>query len=425
LDGVGFKRISAADNDLLCDNITEVEVLEVVSQCGSSKCPGPYGFNFAFVKKYWEVIGKDIVQAIRDFQSTGFILRGCNASFITLVPKKDNPSDLNEFRPISLVGCVYKILSKILANRLKKVLPSIIDVNQSTFLSGRGLLDSILVANETVGYLKKEKKSGVIVKVDFEKAYDSVDWKFLYYMLERLGFNYKWVKWVKACMESATISVLVNGSPTEEFKPKRGFRQGDPLAPFLFLIVAEGLAGLVREAKRVGLFKGVEVGSQGAQVELSQFADDTIFFCEPSYHNVLVVKAILRSFEVVSGLRVNFHKSVVGSVGISQFDVLVFAKCLNCRQMELPFKYLGTLIGGNPRRIEFWNPVVDKIKTRLSRWRGKTYLWQVVYVLLNLLLVLYLYFIFLFFKAPIVVCNQIRRIQARFLWEWGFEGRKI
>jgi len=93
-------------------------------------------------------------------------------------------------------------------------------VNQSAFLSGRGMLDSILVANETVDYLKKEKKSGVFVKVDFEKAYDSVDWKFLYYMMGRLGFNYKWIKWIKACMELATVSILVNGSPTEEFKPK-------------------------------------------------------------------------------------------------------------------------------------------------------------------------------------------------------------
>jgi len=136
LDSVGFKSISAADNNLLCDNITDVEVLEAVSQCGSSKCPGPDGFNFAFVKKYWEVIGKDIVQAIRNFHSTGFIPRGCNATFITLIPKKDNPSNLNEFRPISLVGCVYKILSKIIANRLKKVLPNIIDVNQSASLMG-------------------------------------------------------------------------------------------------------------------------------------------------------------------------------------------------------------------------------------------------------------------------------------------------
>jgi len=112
-------------------------VFEVVSQCGSSKCPGPDGFNFFFIKSNWEIIGKDVVRAILFFQSSGYFLRGCNASFITLVPKKANPSELNEFRPISLVGCIYKILSKVLANRLRKVLPSIIDVHQSAFLGGR------------------------------------------------------------------------------------------------------------------------------------------------------------------------------------------------------------------------------------------------------------------------------------------------
>ena len=185
-----------------------------------------------------------------------------------MVPKKANPSNLNDFRLISLMGCVYKILSKILANRMKKVLPSVIDVNQSAFLGERGMMDNILVANETVAYLKKEKKSGVFVKVDFEKTYDSVDWEFLYYMLGRLGLNYKWIKWIKACTESATISVLVNGSPTEEFKPKRELRQGYPLAPFLFFVVAEGLTGLVRVARRASLFKGVEVGSLRVQGDL-------------------------------------------------------------------------------------------------------------------------------------------------------------
>jgi len=150
-------------------------------------------------------------------------------------------------------------------------------------------------------------------------------------MMERLGFSCKWIKWIKACMESATISILVNGSPTEEFKPKRSLRQGDPLAPFLFLIIVEGLTRLVREAKRASLFNGVEVGTQRVHVDLLQFADDTLFFYEPSYHNVLVVKAILRSFELVSGLKVNFHKSVIGFVGVSQLDNLVYSKCLNCR----------------------------------------------------------------------------------------------
>jgi len=226
LDGVNFSTISECENAMLCGIFTEEEVLEAVSQCGSSKCPGPDGFNFLFIKNNWEIIGKDVVKAILFFQSSGYLPRGCNASFITLVPKKANPSELNEYRPISLVGCIYKILSKVLANRLSKVLPSVIDVNQFAFLEGRGLLDNVLVANETVDFLKREKKSGVLVKVDFGKAYNSVNWKFLYYMLDRLGFSPIWIKWIKACLESASVSVLVNGSPTEEFKPKRGLRHG-------------------------------------------------------------------------------------------------------------------------------------------------------------------------------------------------------
>jgi len=322
---------------------------------------------------------------------------------------------LNEFRPISLVGCVHKILYKILTNRLKNLLSSVIDTNQSAFLGGRGMLDSILVANEIVDFLKKEKRSGVLAKVDFEKAYDSVKWNFLYYMLGRLGFNSKWIKWIKACMESTTISILVNGSPTDEFTPKRGIRQGDLLAPFLFLIVAEGLTGLVRAAKRVNLYKGVDVSNQGVQVDLLQFADDTLFFCNPSYHNVMVIKAILRSFELVSRLRVNFHKSMVGAVGISELDKCVYAKCLNSRHMDMPFKYLSMVIGGNPRRCEFWTPILDKIRSRLSRWKGRLLSMTGQICLIKSVISALPLFYFYFLKALVGVCNQIRCIQAKFL----------
>ena len=278
------------------------------------------------------------------------------------------------------------------------------------------MLDSVLVANEMVDYLKKEKKSEVLVKVDFKKVYDSVNWKFLYYMMGKLGFSSVWINWIKACFESASISVLVNDSSTEEFKSKRGFRQGDPLAPFLFLIVVEGFTGLMREAKNVGLFKGIEVGSQKVQVNLLQFADDTLFFSSPSYHNVLVIKAILRSFELVSGLRVNFHKSRVGAVGISELDLLVYFKCLNSRKMDLPFKYLGMSIGGNPRRHEFWNHVMKKISSRLSRWKGRLLSMAGRICLIKSVISILPLFYFSFFRAPVSVCNQIRRIQAKFLW---------
>ena len=167
-----------------------------------------------------------------------------------MVPKVRDSSKLEQYRPISLVGAMYKIIPKVLASRMKKVFPSLIDECQSAFVKGRGILDSVLMANEVVEDLRRSGRRGLCLKVDFEKAYDSVRWAFLYDMLSRMGFHNLWIAWIKGCLESAIVSVLINGSPTEEFKPTRGLRQGDPLAPFLFLVVAEGLVGIVRSARK-------------------------------------------------------------------------------------------------------------------------------------------------------------------------------
>jgi len=125
--------------------------------------------------------------------------------------------------------------------------------------------------------------------------------------------------------ELATISVLVNGSPTEEFKLRRGLRQGDPLAPFLFLIVAKGLAGLVGNASRISVLKGVKVGYKDVDVKLLQFTDDTLFFCQPKLQSILAIKVILRSFEVISSLEVNYHKSHVDTIGVTDVDTSIFS----------------------------------------------------------------------------------------------------
>lgn len=231
---------------LLMKEISDNEIEETINQYGETKSPGPDGFNFLFLKHNWKVLKNDVNNAVRWFWKEGKIPKGCNASFIAPVPKKQTPLDLDDYRPISLVDCVYKIISKILANRLKIVLPKIIDNTQSAFIKGRGLLDSILVANEIVEEYRQKKKRLAIVKVDYEKAYDSVNWDFLYHMMDRMGFYDRWINWVKECLGSSSVSVLVNGSPTNEFTPTRGLRQRDPMAPFLFLIVVEGLAGLVR-----------------------------------------------------------------------------------------------------------------------------------------------------------------------------------
>jgi len=246
LGSVEFRTLPLEVSRNMVVNFTEEEVKNAVWECGGSKSPGPDGFNFNFIKSCWEVLKADVMAAVQLFHTTGSLPKGCNASFIALIPKARDPSSLDQFRPISFVGVIYKIITKVLSSHMKNIMPFIIDECQLAFISGRGLLDNVVMANEVLEDIKRNGKSGVCFKVDFEKTYDSVRWSFLFDMLHRLGFHDKWISWVKGCLASSSVSVLVNGSPTEEFKPSRGLRQGDPMAPFLFLVVAEGLAGLVR-----------------------------------------------------------------------------------------------------------------------------------------------------------------------------------
>jgi len=279
--------------------------------------------------------------------------------------------------------------------------------------------------NEVVDDLKKRRKSGVIVKFDFEKAYDSVSWEFLFYMMGRLGFCGKWVQWIRGCLESATVSVLVNGSPTKEFKPTRGLRQGDPLAPFLFLIVAQGLVGLVKQATRKNLLSGVKIGDKKVEVNLLQFADDTLFVCESNVQNIMCIKAILRCFELSSGLKVNFRKSKIGAIGVERYEVKMYSEILHCSLMDMLFTYLGLPIGGNPARCAFWEPVLSKIRKKLSVWKGRNLSFAGRVSLIKSVINVVPLFFLSFFKAPSGVCKEIIKLQRKFLWGWGSEGRKI
>ena len=197
-----------------------------------------------------------------------------------------DPQNLNEYKFISLICYVYKIVAKLLASRLKK--PDIIDERQFVFIGGRHLLHSVLIANEVVEEAKRCQKPCLVFKVDYERTYDSVLWDFLSYMMRRLGFCPKWIHWIEGYLSSASVSILVNGSPTNEFIPQRGLRQGDPLAPLLFNIIAEGLTGLMREALDKKLFSSFLVRKNNKAVNILQYTDDTIFFGEATMQLSLI-----------------------------------------------------------------------------------------------------------------------------------------
>ena len=193
LDGITFQTITQQQNSLLVAPFSEEEVRMAVWDCGSDKSPGPDGLNFKFIKKFWQLIKPNILRFLDEFHVNSVFPRGCNASFLALIPKVADPQYLNDYRPISLIGCMYKIVAKLLAKRLKRVLPTIINEAQSAFIEGRHLLQSVLIANEVIDEAKRSTKPCCIFKVDFEKAYDSVSWDFLIYMLNRSGFNSKWI----------------------------------------------------------------------------------------------------------------------------------------------------------------------------------------------------------------------------------------
>jgi hypothetical protein len=242
----------------------------------------------------------------------------------------------------------------------------------------------------------------LLFKVDFEKAYDSVDWGYLDTVMGRMDFPPLWRKWMRECVCTATASVLVNGSPTDEFPLERGLRQGYPLSPFLFLLAAEGLGVMMRSMVEGNRFLGYRVGGQEAvTVSHLQFADDTLLLGAKSWANVRALRAVLVLFEMMSGLKVNFHKSMLAGVNISDSWLHEAASALRCKVGKIPFLYLGLPIGGDPRRLGFWNPVLARIRSRLSGWGSR--LLVVDWSFSNMSCHLCLFMLFLSSKPPHVL----------------------
>jgi len=180
---------------------------------------------------------------------------------------------------------------------------------------------------------------------------------------------------------------------------------------------------LVRQALKRNVLKGLKMGRNG--VDFCMFADDTLFLCDESFFSIFTIMMILRCFELVLGLKVNFHKSKLAGICVDRYPLNTYAKTLNCNTMRLPFKYLGIEVEGNPRKKQFWELVVNKIKARLSYWKGRFLSMEGRICLLKSVFTAIPLFYLSFFKAPNSVCNSIISIQRKFLWTWGRDNMAI
>ncbi|GJX34045.1 putative RNA-directed DNA polymerase, eukaryota, reverse transcriptase zinc-binding domain protein, partial [Tanacetum coccineum] len=417
--------LNDTDHLLLEKEVTMEEIKFAVWNCGNDKAPGPDGFTFGFIKRYWEIFSHDIMEFVIKFFDSKKMPLGSNSSFITLIPKVSNLIHVKDYRLISLINIHYKIIAKILANRLAKVVDKIISQDQSAFISGRQILDGPLMLSEMIDWYKKRKKKMLIFKVDFEKAFDSVSWNYLDFMLHKLGFGLTWRAWIKACLDSSRTSILVNGSPTSEFSVKRDLRQGDPLSPLLFITIMEGLHTSLREACNFGMIHGINIGSSNITLSHMFYADDIIITTEWNALDMDNIIRILQVFYLASGLKINIHKSNVYGVGVFDNEVLVMANNTRCSPGVFLFNYLGLPIGANMNLSVNWKTLLDKFDSRLSQWKAKLLsIGGRLTLVKSVLGSLGIYYLSIF-KVSDIVLKTLEKKRANFFWGGSHDTRKL
>ncbi|KAJ7009374.1 hypothetical protein NC653_000138 [Populus alba x Populus x berolinensis] len=312
------KPISDASKTAMLLPLTNDEIKVALFSIPDNKAPGPDGYNAFFFKKCWHIIGTDFIAATRYFFTNNSLPRCVNATRVALVPKVENPSSMNDFRPISCCNILYKCISKIIVSRLKSVLNDIIGPAQSAFLPGRSISDAILLTQELMhnSHLSNGP-SNCALKIDLRKAFDTVSWEFILAGLTTIALPQCMINWIKICISTAHYTINMNGELHGFFKSTRGLRQGDPLSPYLFVFAMEGLGGLLRNATQNTTFKYHWQCKQNSITHLC-FADDLMLFCNADTTSVGILKSCLDKFSQLSGLNINHAKSFLYLFGVNR-----------------------------------------------------------------------------------------------------------
>ncbi|PKU62620.1 putative mitochondrial protein [Dendrobium catenatum] len=352
--------ILADATDRLVRDVTAEEVWEVVWELGPNRAPGRDGVMASFIKAYWSIVGDQVTAACLEFFSTGIMDPGWKDMVVILLPKVDHPIRPSNFRPISLCQTFYKIVAKILVNRMRGLLPSLISEEQAAFVPGRSISEHCLLGQEIMNKFKVAKSTmgWLALKVDMEQAYDKMSWRTLEVVLTRMGFPARFCSWVLGCICNPRFLVLVNGQLLETIVASCEFKKGCLLSPYLFILCSELLS--LPFHQRFGEL-GVQIGAGGPLVSHLLYDDDVLFFAGATIPNVRKCLSILEDYCSWTGQRINKDKSaILFSRSTPSTTKSRLAKLAGCRKVE-ELEYLGIQFALRRLRKADFSPLLQKI----------------------------------------------------------------
>lgn len=408
---------SSHHRQLMSTAPTFAEIANVLKKLNPSKSPGPDGFTSAFFKKAWSIVGSEFLQAISQFFISGFMPRSTNSTILTLIPKKPGATSMGDYRPISCCNTTYKTISRLLVKRLKLILPGFILPNQTAFVQGRLLIENTLLASEIVqGYHGKGGQKRITIKVDIAKAFDTVRWEFLFACLRSYNIPEPLIRWLQACVCTPSFSVAFNGSTYGYFKGKRGLRQGDPLSPYLFVLVMNCLSLALDRAAASGLFHYHPRCERTKLTHLS-FADDLLIFSDGSLSSVQAILSVLKDFELRSGLAISIQKTSLFAAGLTDSEVQSIRDHTGLSSGVLPIRYLGVPLHTKKISQAQCAPLLQSIKTKLRSWTVKKLTYAGRLQLVTSVINGITNFWTSSFIVPKSVIREIDSLCAKFLWK--------
>ena len=399
---------------LLEGEITENECKMALKNMKLNKSPGSDGIPVEFYITFWENVKQMLIESINSAYQVGELSTSQKKGILSLIFKKGDKTLLENWRPISLLNTDYKILAHALANRLKKVIPKLINSDQSGYIKGRTISTNIRLIQDVIDFFEENETEGAIVFLDFKKAFDTVNHDFLNLTLSKFNFGESFKKWVNVMYKNAVSCVTNNGWQSKPLGIKKGIRQGCPLSALLFLLVAEILAVKIRNEPAMGL--KININNEEKYIQISQLADDTTLFLK----NEDAVKKglnIVEEFGTVSGLKLNIRKTEglwLGR-GRNRNDKLGEIKWENSS-----IKALGIHFGYNKHELEEknWLEKIESIKKCLKFWNCRDLSIQGRVLIIKTLALAKVVYLINAITVPNWVINTINKELFSFLWRY-------